>query len=170
MAAYASGLRVFDTEDDATDGGDLQIESLLGSAGDGDLGEGLDEGLTEGLTDGLEGELEGDLGAGLEGEGLEEGLAGIEAQSGPAGPPPPEYRPPPPDNYRAPPVQNQTRRGPRVRPDIHAHPLLQSMDLSFVGNQFGGNNSGLGGLLGGGLGGLLGGGIGGGNPNQYYAQ
>lgn len=59
-----------------------------------------------------------------------------------------------PDNYRPPPKQDQKRRERRERPDIHAHPLLRSMDLSFVGGSFGGSNHGAGGLrsaLGGGL-------------------
>ena len=40
-----------------------------------------------------------------------------------------------PDNYRAPPKQDQTSRGPRERPNIFDHPLLKSMDLTFVGDK-----------------------------------
>ena len=40
---------------------------------------------------------------------------------------------PVPDNYRPPPKQNVRRKERRERPNIHNHPLLKSMDLSFVG-------------------------------------
>ena len=38
-----------------------------------------------------------------------------------------------PDNYRPPPKQDIKRKERRERPNIHNHPLLKSMDLSFVG-------------------------------------
>merc|ERR1712051_780377 len=38
-----------------------------------------------------------------------------------------------PDNYRPPPKQDVKRKERRERPNIHNHPLLKSMDLSFVG-------------------------------------
>merc|ERR1711971_271747 len=45
----------------------------------------------------------------------------------------PQEDEPIPDNYRPPPKQDVKRKERRERPNIHNHPLLKSMDLSFVG-------------------------------------
>ena len=129
LAAYASGVEIKgdDTVDTAiADKGDA-IDDALDSAS-----KELDKEIAE---DDAAGEGDED-GEGISNEALAESIDGALAQADENGEGEKEKKPedePIPDNYRPPPKQDIKRKERRERPNIHNHPLLKSMDLSFVG-------------------------------------
>ena len=135
LAAYASSAQL------ESDEGTIDILAEEGDA----IGDAL-EGITETIDEDLPGDEEGEGLDGGDDEAIEDGISnedlaasidGALAQAdenGEAGEK--EVKPedePIPDNYRPPPKQNIKRKERRERPNIHDHPLLKSMDLSFVG-------------------------------------
>ena len=125
LAAYASSVEIrgdADTDAAIADAGDAIDDALDGASKE------LDEELAE--DDAKE---EGD---GPSNEELAESIDGALAQADENGEGEKKTKPedePIPDNYRPPPKQDIKRKERRERPNIHNHPLLKSMDLSFVG-------------------------------------
>ena len=116
LAVYASGVAIAD--DKAADKAEEAVKDAAADAG----------------------EVDADQKAANEKAQNEAISASIDAtlnKAGGAGQPPvPHPNHPMPDNYRPPPKQDHRRRQARVRPNIHDHGLLKSMDLSFVGGGF----------------------------------
>ena len=133
LAAYASGTEL--KGDDAT--ADVKADAAAASdAVDAALDEASKD--VEAASDAVDGEAAkgDDAGKAVTDEDLAASIDGALAQANENGEQKkknPHDDEPVPDNYRPPPKQNVKRKERRERPNIHNHPLLKSMDLSFVG-------------------------------------
>ena len=133
LAAYASGTEL--KGDDAT--ADVKAEADAASdAVDAALEDASKD--VEAASDAVDGEAAtgDDAGKAVTDEDLAASIDGALAQANENGEQKkknPHDDEPVPDNYRPPPKQNVKRKERRERPNIHNHPLLKSMDLSFVG-------------------------------------
>ena len=133
LAAYASGTEL--KGDDAT--ADVKAEADAASdAVDAALEDASKD--VEAASDAVDGEAAkgDDAGKAVTDEDLAASIDGALAQANENGEQKrknPQDDEPVPDNYRPPPKQNVRRKERRERPNIHNHPLLKSMDLSFVG-------------------------------------
>ena len=133
LAAYASGTEL--KGDDAT--ADVKAEADAASdAVDAALEDASKD--VEAASDAVDGEAAkgDDAGKAVTDEDLAASIDGALAQANENGEQKkkdPHADEPVPDNYRPPPKQNVRRKERRERPNIHNHPLLKSMDLSFVG-------------------------------------
>ena len=133
LAAYASGTEL--KGDDAT--ADVKAEADAASdAVDAALEDASKD--VEAASDAVDGEAAkgDDAGKAVTDEDLAASIDGALAQANENGEQKkknPHDDEPVPDNYRPPPKQNVRRKERRERPNIHNHPLLKSMDLSFVG-------------------------------------
>ena len=133
LAAYASGTEL--KGDDAT----ADVKADAAAAADA-VDAALDDASKdlEAASDAVDGEAAtgDDAGKAVTDEDLAASIDGALAQADENGEQKkkdPHADEPVPDNYRPPPKQNVKRKERRERPNIHNHPLLKSMDLSFVG-------------------------------------
>ena len=133
LAAYASGTEL--KGDDAT--ADVKADAAAASdAVDAALDDASKD--LESASDAVDGEAAkgDDAGKGPTDDELAASIDGALAQADENGEQKkknPHEDEPVPDNYRPPPKQDVKRKERRERPNIHDHPLLKSMDLSFVG-------------------------------------
>lgn len=134
LAAYASGTEI--KSDEGTVDIEADAEDIVDAALD-DAGADLDAEVAD--VEGADLAEEGDDAAieeGISDEALAASIDGALAQANENGEESkknPKEDEPIPDNYRPPPKQDIKRKERRERPNIHDHPLLKSMDLSFVG-------------------------------------